>query len=77
MITPKRLFMLTWIISVLVGIILPLVIGVKDPLLIAYIFASVWFIYALIMLVIIFLVEGRRNLKKRLKEEITDKWGYS
>jgi hypothetical protein len=61
----------------LVGIILPLSLGVKDPTLIAVFFSSVWFIYAIILFVWVFLISGRRNLKKRLREGITDKWRFS
>jgi hypothetical protein len=69
--------MLTAAVSVLGSIVLPLVVGVRDLDLIACIFAAVWFNYAIIMLVITFLLVGRRNLKKQLKRGITDKWGYS
>jgi hypothetical protein len=69
--------MLTPAVSVSGSIGLPLVVGVRDLDLIACIFASVWFIYAIIMLVITFLIVGRRNLKKQLKGGITDKWGTS
>lgn len=37
----------------------------------------VWFIYAIIIFVHTFLIVGRRNLKKRLEEGITDKRGFS
>jgi heme/copper-type cytochrome/quinol oxidase subunit 2 len=69
-------FRLTLVISVLVGIILPLAIGVKDPILLAIFFSLVWFIYAVILVIVYFLVIGRRSLK-RSKEMINEKWGYS
>jgi hypothetical protein len=49
------------LISILVGIFLPLALGVKDPIYIAISFSSVWIIYSLILFGYIFLVEGRRN----------------
>jgi hypothetical protein len=37
---------LTLVLSVLFGIILPLVLGVKDLFIISLIFTSIWFVYA-------------------------------
>jgi hypothetical protein len=73
----KTYFRLTLIISILFGIVLPLVFGVKDVRLFAFFFTLIWLIYAIILLVWVFLITGRRNLRRRLKEGITDKWGYS
>ena len=73
----KYYFGFTSVISLLFGILLPLVLGVRYPTLIAIAFSSVWFIYAVAFVVITFLITGRKNLKKRLKEGINEKWGYS
>jgi uncharacterized membrane protein len=61
-------FRFTLLISILLGIILPLALGVKDPMLIATTFSMVWVTYAIILLVTVFLIrpglkikEGRRN----------------
>jgi len=59
--------MLNPAVSVLGSIVLPLVVGVRDFDLIACIFASVWFIYAIIMVVITFLIVGRRNPEETVK----------
>ena len=71
----KLYFRLTLVISVLVGIILPLAIGVKDPTLLAIFFSLVWFFYAVVLVIVSFLVIGRSI--KRSKEIINEKWGYS
>ena len=62
----KKYFLLTLVISVLLGIVLPLALGVKDLTYMAIFFSSVWAIYSLILLGYVFLVEGRRN-RNRLK----------
>ncbi len=73
----KNYIRLTLLISILFGIILPLALGVRDLTLIVIAFCSVWFIYSIIFFVNTFLITGRRNMKKRLKEGINEKWGYS
>jgi hypothetical protein len=78
----KKTLILTLVISVLLGIALPLVLGVKDPLYISISFSSVWAIYSLILLGYVFLVEGRRdrNILNPKKEddpfppELIQKW---
>ena len=62
----KKYFLLTLVIPVLLGIVLPLALGVKDLTYMAIFFSSVWAIYSLILLGNVFLVEGRRN-RNRLK----------
>jgi len=64
--TQKSYFKITLLISILLGIILPLTLGVKDPTLIAVSFSFIWFIYAIALFTITFLIEGRRS-KKRLE----------
>jgi hypothetical protein len=60
----KKYFLLTLVIPVLLGIVLPLALGVKDLTYMAIFFSSVWAIYSLILLGYVFLVEGRRNRNK-------------
>ena len=57
----KNYIRFTLLISILFGIIFPLVLGVKDATYLAIFFSSVWVIYTLILLGYVFLVEGRRN----------------
>jgi len=67
-------FRLTLVVSILAGIILPLIVGVKDPTLRAVFFSLVWFIYAVVLVIVCFLII--KSLK-RSKEMIDEKWGYS
>jgi len=73
----KTYLRITVVLSVLLGVILPIVLGIMDPTLIAISFCSVWFLYAVILLIYTFLIAGRRNLKKRLEGGINDGWGFS
>jgi len=57
----NKYFWVTLVVSILAGIILPIALGVKDPVYIAISFSSVWAIYSLILFGYVFLVEGRRN----------------
>ena len=57
----KKYFLLTLVIPVLLGIVLPLALGVKDLTYMAIFFSSVWAIYSIILLGYVFLVGGRRN----------------
>jgi hypothetical protein len=59
----KTYLLLTVILSVLFGIILPLVFGVKDPTLIAITFSSVWFLYIVVMMVVVFLLRPGLKIK--------------
>lgn len=54
---------LTLIVSILLGIVLPLVLGVKDFTLIAFFFTFVWFIYAVGLLIFSFLVRPGLRIK--------------
>jgi hypothetical protein len=67
----EKTLILTLIISVLVGIVLPNILGVRDLLYIAITFSLVGVIYSIILLGYVFLVEGRqnRNRSKTGKEE--------
>ena len=67
----KFYFSLTLIISVLLGIILPLFLGVKDPMLIATAFSMVWVLYAIILLVSVFLIKPSLKIKASRKDGIT------
>jgi uncharacterized membrane protein len=64
-------FRLTLVISILFGIILPLLLGVKDPMLIATTFNKVWVIYAIILLVIVFLIKPGLKIKESRKNGVT------
>jgi len=59
----KKYFTLTLVISILVGIILSLALGVKDLTLIAMSFCSVWFVYAVILLIVTSLVKPGLKIK--------------
>ena len=65
-------FSLTLLVSILLGILLPLVLEVNDPTYIAISFASVWVTYSLILLGYVFLVEGRRNRNRSKQQEEED-----
>jgi hypothetical protein len=54
---------ITVLVSIFLGIILPLTMGVKDPTLIAITFTSVWFIYAVLMFVTVFLIKPGLKIK--------------
>ncbi len=64
-------FSLTLIISILFGTLLPLVLGVKDPMLIATTFSMVWVVYAIILLVSVFLVKPGLKIKANRKNGVT------
>jgi hypothetical protein len=59
----KKYLTLTLVISILAGIILSLALGVKDLTLIAISFCSVWFVYAVILLIVTFLVKPGLKIK--------------
>ena len=59
----KTYLRLTVIMSVLFGIILPLVLGIKNLTLIAITFSSVWFIYIVILMIMVFLVKPGLKIK--------------
>jgi uncharacterized membrane protein len=59
------------LISILLGIILPLILGVKDPMLIATTFSMVWMIYAIILLVAVFLIKPGLKIKANRKNRVT------
>jgi hypothetical protein len=63
MIAPKRLFTLTMSASFLFGILLPLILGIKDIELVAVIFCAFWFIYAFLLLVTTFLFRPSLRIK--------------
>jgi hypothetical protein len=59
----KKYLTLTLVISILVGIILSLALGVTDLTLIAISFCSVWFVNAVILLIVTFLVKPGLKIK--------------
>ena len=58
-----RYFPLTLVISILVGILLPLALGVKNLTLLAIFFSSVWFIYAVLVFICTFMVKPGLRIK--------------
>ena len=67
----KKAFILTLFVSILLGIVLPLVLGVKDLTLIATIFSVVWALYSIILLVTVFLIRPGLKIKASRKNGIT------
>jgi len=67
----KKYLVLTLVISILVGIIMPLGLGVKDLTLIAITFSSVWFLYGALLLITTFLVKPRLKIKASRKNGVT------
>jgi len=53
----KKYLVLTLVISVLAGIVLPLALGLKDLTLIAIVFSLVWFFYTVLLLITTFLIK--------------------
>ena len=64
-------FIPTLVISILFGILLPLVLGVKDPMLIATTFSVVWVLYAIVLLATVFLVKPGLKIKASRKNGVT------
>jgi len=67
----RTYFTLTVAISILVGIILPLALGVRDPTLIAVTFSSVWFFYAVLLLITTFLIKPGLRIKASRQNKVT------
>ena len=67
----KFYFRPTLVISILLGIILPLVLGVKDPMLISTTFSIIWVLYAIILLVTVLLIRPGLKVKASRKNGIT------
>jgi uncharacterized membrane protein len=67
----KKYLILTLVISVLAGIILPLTLGVKDLTLIAITFSLVWFFYALLLLITTFLIKPGLKIKASRQNGVT------
>jgi len=67
----KKHLILTLVISILAGIILPLVLRIKDLTLIAISFTLVWFIYAVILLILTFLVRPGLSIKASRQNGVT------
>jgi uncharacterized RDD family membrane protein YckC len=67
----KKCLILTLVISILVGIISPLVLRIRDLTLIAICFSSVWFIYAGLLLITPFLIKPGLRINASRKNEVT------
>ncbi len=59
----KKYLILTLVISILAGIILPLALGGRDPASIAITFSLVWFLYAVLLLITTFLIKPGLRIK--------------
>jgi len=59
----KKYLILTLVISILVGIILPLALGVKELTLVALCFSSVWLIYVVLLLITTFMIKPGLRIK--------------
>lgn len=59
----RRYFALPLVTSILVGIILPFALGVKDLTLIAICFSLVWFIYVVLLLITTSLIKPGLRIK--------------
>ena len=66
-----KYFLITLVISVLAGIILPLTLGVKDLTLIAITFSLVWFFYAILLLITTFLIKPGLKIKASCQNGVT------
>ncbi len=67
----KQTFYFTLLISILFGIVLSLLLGVRDLMLIATTFSIVWVIYAIILLVTVFLIRPGLKIKASRKDGVT------
>jgi hypothetical protein len=61
----------TLLVSILLGVILPFILGVKDPMLIATTFSMVWVLYAIVLLVTVFLIKPGLKIKASRKNGVT------
>ncbi len=59
------------VISISLGIIFPLALAVKDPMLIATTFSMVWIAHAIILLVTVFLIRPGLKIKASRKDGVT------
>ena len=67
----KKYLVLILIISILVGIILTLVLRIRDLTLIVICFSSVWFIYAVLLLITTFLIKPGLKIKASCQNGVT------
>ena len=68
----KRTYLrLTLVISILLGLILPLALRVIDPMLIGTTFSMVWVLYAIISLITVFLIKPGLKIKASRKNAVT------
>ena len=67
----KKSLILTLVISILFGIILPLALGIKDLTLIAICFSSVWFIYVVLVFISTFMAKPGLKIKASRQNWVT------
>jgi hypothetical protein len=65
----KKTLVLTLVIS-LFGILLPLALGVKNPMLIATTFSMVWMVYAIVLFVTVFFIKPGLKIKASRKDGV-------
>jgi len=67
----KTYLIATLLILVFIGIILPLALRVRDLALIAICFSSVWFIYAVLLLITTFLIKPGLRIRASRQKGVT------
>jgi len=73
----RWLFVTILVMSILVGILLPLFLGVRDFNILGTLFTLVWFVYVVVLFLQTFLVAGRRMRKELKEDKESGKWGYA
>lgn len=73
----RWLFVTILVMSILVAILLPLFLGVRDFNIIGTLFTLVWFVYVVVLFLQTFLVAGRRMRKALKEDKESGKWGYA
>ena len=67
----KTYLIVTLLVSILFGIVLPVVLGVRDLTLIAITFSLVWFLYAVLLLITTFIVKPGLRIKASRQNGVT------
>ena len=68
----KTYLIVTLLVSILFGIVLPVVLGVRDLTLIAITFSLVWFLYAVLLLITTFMVKPGLRIKASRQNGVTE-----
>jgi len=67
----KTYLIVTLLVSILFGIVLPVVLGVRDLTLIAITFSLVWFLYAVLLLITTFMVKPGLRIEASRQNGLT------